>query len=403
MATCPTSLFSQMLDLVPRGLFHRLVVEHGVERHSKGFSSWDQTVAMLFCQLAGAKSLREIGHGLGACMGKLNHLGLPKTPARSTLSYANTHRDWQLFRDLALKLRGELFWQSREQGGSHHGFRFHNKLFSLDSSTIDLCLSLFPWAEFRQTKGAVKLHTLLDHDGYFPSFVMISDGKLGDITAARLLGEKQLPKGSIVAMDRGYNDYKLFAAWSARGVYFVTRMKDNTIYEVISERPVSDHARAKGIRRDCLIRLTSAQGQRDCPVTLRLVLYHDAKENRELSFLTNHLNLSPVTIAGIYRERWQIELFFKLLKQHFKIKTFVGTSENALKTQIWTALLAVMLLKYLHWQSRCPLSLSNLVAVLHWHLFSYRDLWAWLKEPGGPVPEPPGEQLLLPHLDSIRR
>ena len=232
MVRC-ASLFSQLLAVFNRTGFYHLVAKHGSERYAKGYNSWDHFIAMLFCQLAQAKSLREICGGLACCMGKLRHLGMKDAPNKSTLSYANGHRPWEMFRD--------LFYETLDvcrtaAPGKHKKFRFKNKLLSMDSSTISLCLSLFPWAKFRRTKGAVKLHLLLDHDGYLPTYAYISNGKKHDVTVARKV---PLAPGSIVAMDRGYNDYKLFGNWTDNGIFFVTRLKENADYEVIEERVCS--------------------------------------------------------------------------------------------------------------------------------------------------------------------
>ncbi|MCK5348736.1 MAG: IS4 family transposase, partial [Desulfobacula sp.] len=214
------SLFSQLIAFFDRNKFKNLVMKHQTERYSKGFKSWDQFVAMLFCQLAQAKSLREISGGLACCVGKLRHLGISSAPSKSTLSYANKHRSWKMYRDLFY----ETFEFCRKASPGKHKFRFKNKLLSLDSTTISLCLNLFPWAEFRRTKGAVKLHLLLDHDGYLPSYAYISNGKKHDATYAKRF---PLAPGSIVTMDRGYTDYKLFAFWTAQKIFFVTRLKEN--------------------------------------------------------------------------------------------------------------------------------------------------------------------------------
>lgn len=380
------SLFSQLVGIFDRGRFHKLVVEHRAERHAKGFSCWDQFVAMLFCQLAQAKSLREICGGLACCNGKLRHLGVGRTPKKSTLSYANAHRPWQLFQDLFYATLTHV-----REGAPKHRFRFKNKLLSLDSSTISLCLNLFPWAKFRRTKGAVKLHMLLDHDGYLPDFVYISNGKRHDVTVARQL---KLAKGSIIAMDRAYNDYRLFARWIAEGVYFVTRLKDNADYEVIEQRRLPEH---RNIMADELIRFRGPQASKNCPCTLRRVLVWDKDNERQIVLLTNHLEFGATTIGAIYKDRWQIELFFKALKQNLKVKTFVGTSENALHIQIWTALIAILLIKLLKFKSRFGWSLSNLVAFLRWNLFTYRDLWEWIDNPYDVLPIVPGPvQSLLP-------
>lgn len=381
-----TSLFSQILRVVPAAQFARAVRETHAERHSKGFRCWDQFVAMLFCQFAQAKSLREVSDGLRVTCGKLNHLGLRAAPAKSTLAYANAHRPWELFASLFTYLLEVCQAQSP---GKKSKFRFKNKLFSLDASTVDLCLSLFPWAKFRQTKGAVKLHLLLDHDGYLPTFAVISEGNVHEINVARQI---KLPKGSIVAMDRGYCDYSLFHEWSAQGVYFVTREKGNAAYEVMQERKPPEN---RNIRADQFIRFTGHYARKDCPDILRRIVVWDEKNAREIVLLTNHLEFGATTISAIYRDRWEIELFFKVLKQHLKIKTFVGTTANALKTQIWTALITILLIKYLQFKSKCGWALCRLVALLRLNLFSYRDLWKWLDDPFDVPPEQPPYQLEL--------
>ena len=376
-----TSLFSQLIALFKRPQFYRLVARHDSERYSKGYRSWDHFVAMLFCQLAQAKSLREICGGLACTVGKLRHLGMKSAPKKSTLSYANAHRPWKMYRD--------LFYSTldicRGVAPKNHKFRFKNKLLSLDSTTISLCLSLFPWAEFRQTKGAVKLHLLLDHDGYLPSYAYISNGKKHDVTIAKKIS---LPPGSIVTMDRGYNDYKLFASWTKNGVFFVTRMKENADFTVVEERVTPKNL---DVLSDQLIRFTGYYAQKDCPHLLRRIVVWDNQNDEEIVLLTNHLKFGTTTISAIYKDRWQIEVFFKSLKQNLKIKTFVGTSENALYIQIWTALIAMLLIKYLQFRSTFGWSLSNLVAFLRWNLFTYRDLWKWIDDPFDvppAIPEP---------------
>jgi len=383
------SLFSQLLQHVPRLEFAKLVKKHGAEREAKGFTCWTQFVSMLFCQLARADSLREICHGLACCLGKLTHLGVNKAPNKSTLSYANAHRPAELFEDLFwtmlrhFRARGELRCRKAK-------FRFKNKLLSLDSSTISLCLALFPWAEYRRAKGGVKVHVLLDHDDYLPAFVRLTDAKQHDVKTARLL---QLNPGSIVVEDRGYVDYALFGDWTAQGVFFVTRMKDNATYEVVEKRPLPGR---DNICADQVIRLSGAAGKK-CPYLLRRIVVWDEVHDRPIVLLTNHLRFSAKTIAAIYKDRWEIELFFKALKQNLKVKTFVGTSENALLIQIWTALLALLLLKWLHHLSRAGWSLSNMAAMLRLNLFTYRPLRDWLDDPYHTPPlVPVPQQLSLP-------
>ena len=382
------SLFSQVISLIDRPHFQQAVKHHQTEKSAKGFSSWTQLVSLLFSQFAGAHSLREIASGLATIRGKINHLGLKEAPNKSTLSYANAHRPWQFFET--------VFYQTLAKVQSladfrRQKFRFKNPLFSIDSSTIDLCLKVFDWAHFRRTKGAVKLHLLLDHAGYLPCWAYLSDGKLADIRAARML---KLPPGAIVAMDRGYNDYTLFGAWCRGGVYFVTRLKDNSDYQVVEELEPKPE---QNIVADEIISFNATMSWEKCPYHLRLVSFYNSEKNETLNFLTNNFKLAASTIAAIYKDRWQIELFFKALKQNLKVKTFLGTNENAVKSQLWTALTAMLLMKYLQLKSKLGWSLSNLVALLRMNLLTYRDLWAWIDHPFGVgVLEPPSPPTLFP-------
>src|SRR5713101_4871773 len=299
------SIFSQILKLFSRGGFEQAVKQHKAERHARGFTSWGQFMAMLFCQLGRAHSLREICGGLACCEGHLKHLGVPVAPKRSTLAYANEHRPWELYQTVFEQTLLKCQELVRSQGGRKK-FRFKNKLMSLDGSIIDLSVSMFDWAKFRRTKGAIKLHLLLDHDGYLPSFAVVTE-------------------------------------------------------EIL-----------------CFARL-AREGEE--PVLFRRVEILDAEKQETVVFLTNLLAFGATTIAAIYKDRWQVELFFKALKQTLKIKTFVGTSANAVRTQVWTALIAMLVLKYLQLKSTFSWSLSNLAALLRQQLFFYRDLWAWLDDP----------------------
>jgi hypothetical protein len=363
-------MFSQLLKLFPRTEFQALVKRTHAERHARGFTCWGQFVAMLFCQLGRAHSLREICGGLRSSEGKLKHLGIT-APNRSTLAYANEHRPWQLYRAVFQALLGRC----QSAVPARRKFRFKNKLVSLDSTVIDLCATLFDWAHFRRTKGAVKLHCLLDHDGYLPSVVVVTEGKRHDVRVARTL---RWDPGTIVVMDRGYVDYAWFGQLTTAGVFFVTRLKDNALYRVVERRRPPERS---PVQRDEVIRLTGVAAETKCPHDLRRVEVYDPEKDETLVFLTNQLAFGATTIAAIYKDRWQIELFFKALKQNLKIKTFVGTSANALKVQVWTALIAMLLLKYLQLRSRFGWSLSNLVALLRMNLFTHRDLWAWLDQP----------------------
>jgi hypothetical protein len=381
------SLFSQILALFQRPDFAGHVRSLKAEYRAKGFTCWEQFVAMLFCQLAQARSLREITDGLQCCEGKLKHLGLAQGPKRSTLSYANAHRPWELFERLFYDLLIQCQAISPKKK-----FRFKNRLLSLDSTTVELCASMFDWARWRQTKGAVKLHLLLDHDGHLPVFAHITDGKTGDVKVAQTL---EFPKGSIVALDRGYVDYHLFTRWTRQGVFFVTRLKANADIARVESCPVPSRGH---VRTDEIVRLQPFVAGRPDLEDLRCVTVWLEDKQEELVLLTNNFTLAASTIAAIYKERWQIELFFKLLKQQLKIKTFVGTTANAVRIQIWTALIAVLVVRYLQFRSRIHWAVSNLVALLRWNLFSYRNLWEWLNKPLETPPLPP-YQLEL-HLDS---
>jgi len=381
------SLFNQLLQQFPSLEFAALVKKHNAERAAKGFSCRTQLVAMLFCQLAHADSLREICNGLACCMGKLLHVGVGVAPNKSSLAYANQHRPAALYEELFYTALGR-FRDGQGLGVRKQKFRFKNKLLSLDSTTISLCLKMFPWAKFRRAKGGVKAHVLLDHDDYSPRYVLLSEAKRSDVKMAAAF---PLNAGSIVAIDRGYNDYALFAQWTAEEIYFVTRLKDNAVYEVVHECTVPANG---NILSDQLIRFTGEKARKDCPCLLRRVVVWDTVNEEEIVLLTNHLAFGPTTIAAIYKDRWEIELFFKALKQNLKVKSFVGTSANALRIQIWTALLAMLLLKWLHHLSKAKWSLSNLASMLRMNLFTYRDLTAWLDNPFGTPPLVPESQQL---------
>jgi Domain of unknown function (DUF4372)/Transposase DDE domain len=336
------SIFGQILQIFPHQDFVRAVRETRAEKGVKGFSCWGQFVAMLFCQLGQAQSLREICGGLATCLGKLKHLGVDAAPKRSTLAYANEHRPWQLYQ----KVFYQLLAKCRVLAQGKKPFRFK-----------------------------IKLHLLLDHDGYLPVFCSMTEGNVHEVNIAHTL---KFPKGSILAIDRGYVDYEQFARWTEAGVFFVTREKDSAAFRVIEKREVPDN---RNIIKDQLIELTGYESIKKCPHTLRRVEVWDEENERIIVLWTNHLTFGATTIASIYKDRWQIEIFFKTIKQNLKIKTFVGTSRNALLTQIWTALIAILVLKYLKFRSTLGWSLSNLVAMLRYNLFTYRDLWTWLNNP----------------------
>jgi len=372
------SIFGQLLSLFPRMEFQRAVTKHQAERYSKGFTCWDQFVAMLFCQLAKAHSLREICGGLASSVGKLRHLGVMSSPKRSTLAYANEHRPWQLYETVF----GQLLSKCHGLARGKTRFRFKNKLYSFDSTVIGLSLSLFDWARFRRLKGAIKLHLLLDHEGYLPTYAVLTEGAVHDVRVAQ---ELEFPESSVLVVDRGYVDYGLFARWTRRGIWFVTRFKRNAAYRVLKCLEVRPD---RGIVSDELVELTERVARRKYPWSLRRVCYEDPETGKQLVFWSNHRKFAATTIAAIYKDRWQIELFFKALKQNLRIKSFVGTAPNAVRIQIWTALITMLLLKYLQFKSRLNWSLSNLVALLRWNLFTYKDVWDWIDDP---FETPPGD------------
>lgn len=345
-------------------------------------SRWSQFLALSLAQFAGRSSLRDIVSNLSAQAAKLYPLGSARV-TRSSLARVNESQPYTLYEVLFHKLL------ARCQGLTpRHGFRFKNKLYSLDASTLDLCLSLFPWAKFRSTKGAVKLHVGLDHDGLLPSFVTVTDGKTPDITIGRTL---DLPAESIVVMDRAYTDYSWFNLLNDKGIFFVIRQKRNATYRVIERRDVH---KAKGLTCDQNILITGSKASA-CPIPLRRIGYRDPKTGKHYVFLTNNFHLAAKTIADIYKARWRIELFFKCIKQNLKIKSFVGTSKNAVLTQIWIAMCVYLLLAWIKFSSRINRSLQQMIRLLQLNLFERRNLPSLLR---GDLPQPPDR----PHQAQLR-
>lgn len=361
------TVFSQLLKFIPRHEFETLANRHHSGRSFRTASRWSQFVTMAIAQLAGRNSLRDIVENISAQTHRLYHLGSAQL-SRSNLSRINEDKPYALFEALFGKLL------SRCQGiTSGHTFRFKNPLYSMDASTIDLCLSVFPWADFRSTKGAIKLHVGLNHDGSLPEFATITDGKTSDIEVGRTL---EFPKGSMVAIDRGYNDYAWYNQLTDKGIFFVTRLKSNAKTRVMSRRPILPE---KGLTSDQTIEFTGTQTAKKCPIQLRRVGYRDSETGRHYIFLTNNFHLAAKTIADIYKARWQVELFFKWVKQNLKIKSFIGTSKNAVMTQIWIALCVYLLLTFIKFQSKPKKSLQQILRVLHLNLFEKRDLTALLR------------------------
>jgi hypothetical protein len=378
------SVFSQVLQLFPRWEFDRAVKDHKAERHARGFTCWGQLVAMLFCQLGRAHSLREICNGLKASEGKLRHLGLPDAPCRSTLSYANEHRPWEVFQDVFQDLYQRCMEEAKTKGARR--FKLPGKLLSMDSTMISVCTSMFQWAHYTRRKGAVKLHLLLDHDGYLPRFAVITDGKKSDVTIGMGM---QFEPGTTLVFDRGYYRFGWWLKLTRNHVFFVGRLKENADFLVLRENAVAE---GTAIRKDEVV-VARGQKRSGPEAHFRRIELYDESKKETVVFVTNHHELDAVTVTEIYRERWQIELFFKSLKQLLKIKTFVGTSQNAVQIQIWTALIAMLIVRYLKLRSCFGWSLSNLVALLRQQLFVHRPLWSWLDDP---YQAPPGDPLQMP-------
>jgi hypothetical protein len=355
MAHCNT-IFGQMLKLIPRHHFSSLEQQYGTGRSARSFSRWDQFVHLLFMQLTGRVSLRDGIAGLKARVRSLYHLGV-QAVARSTFADANNRRPAAFFEALFGR-----FYQRCQPVSPRHKFKFNNRLYSLDATVVQLCLSLFPWASFRRTKGAIKLHTLLDHDGYLPAFVTITEGRRHEAKAASL---PRLPRGSIIVVDRAYTDYSWFRTLKNCGLFFVIRQKSNAVYQVKEHRPVP---RRSGVSADQIISLTGPKAA-SYPYLLRRVCYTDPETGKQYVYLTNNFRLSPRTIADIYKERWQIEIFFRWIKQNLKIKAFIGNSANAVMTQIYVALISYLLLCYFKFLSGVNIGLQELFRLLQLNLF----------------------------------
>lgn len=365
-------MFSQILKFIPRHEFESLAREYHQGRSLRKMTRWSQFISLGLAQLAGRVSLRDVVGNLTAQAHKLYHLGAAVV-TRSSLARVNEQQPASLYEALFGKLLARC-----QSANPKHRFRFKNKLYSLDASTIDLCLSVFPWADFRTTKGAIKLHVGLDHDGYLPTFLTITEGRVHEVNQARAL---TLPKRSIVVFDRGYTDYTWYNHLNSQGVYFVTRQRRNARYRVLERLAVPA---GSTVTSDQTIQLTGTKAT--CYAgPLRRIGYRDPETGKHYVFLTNNVHLSARTIAAIYKERWQIELFFKWIKQNLKIKTFLGTSRNAVLTQIWVAMCMYLLIAYLQFMSKLGLGLQQILRLLQLNLFERRDLMALLR---GDPPEP---------------
>jgi len=375
------TLFSQIISKLDRRIFNKLVDQRKTDKHQKGFTSWTHLVSMLFCQFAKSQSVRDISNGLRSATGNLNHMGVDKAPSKSTISYQNKRRDWELFRDYYYSLLTSLGQQTHLKRVK---FKIKSKIFLLDSTTISLCLSLFDWAKYKTAKGAIKMHTLLDYDGNLPAYVNITNGKTADNKGAY---DIPLLRRSVIVADRFYNDFSLLNVWDTSGVFFVVRHKENIQYTSIKENGLSDN-RHEHILIDEIIVLTGTKSKEKYPKRLRRIAIYDPVNKQKIELITNQMSWTANTISELYKARWEVEIFFREIKQLLHIKSFIGTSENAVMIQIWTALITILVLKALKAIAKHKWYLSNLVAFIRLNLFVKVDLQKWLDNPFQDYPPP---------------
>jgi hypothetical protein len=354
------TIFAQLMEFIPRYQFQLCVERYQGERYVKDFSCWDQFLCLAFAQLTQRESLRAIETCLRAHRSQLYHMGFRGSVSRSTLAYANEYRDWRIYADFARTL---IVTARQLYGGEAFGVELDETVYAFDSTTIDLCLTLFPWAQFRRRKSAVKLHTLLDLRGNIPTNVYVTSARVHDVN---LLDALALEAGAVYLLDRGYVDFRRLYLMTLALAFFITRAETNTRYRRCGGRPIDA---STGLRSDQDIRLIGPKSSRRYPALLRRVHYVDTEKNLRLIFLTNNFQLDALTIARLYRARWQVELFFRWIKQHLRIRAFYGTSENAVKTQVWVAISVYVLVAILKKQFRWELSLYQILQILSVTIF----------------------------------
>lgn len=386
------TLFSQIIQKIDRSIFKKLVKEKQTDKGCKGFDSWTHLVAMLFCHFAKSTSVRDISNGLRSATGNLNHLGISKAPSKSSISYQNKRRDADLFRDMYYSLLNSLGQQAALKRVK---LKIKVPVYLLDSTVISLCLSMFDWAKFRTQKGAVKMHTLLDYDGKLPVYVNITQGSVADNKGAYSI---PLEKGSVIVADRYYNDFPMLNVWDSKGVYFVIRHKENLAYKSIRERELPENT-AQHILKDEEIVLANPMSKNKYPEKIRRVVVWDQDNEQTIELITNNFKWAAQTIGDLYKSRWEIEVFFRDIKQLLHIKTFIGTSKNAVMIQIWTALITILLLKVMKALAKYGWHLSNLVAFIRLNIFVKIELQKWLDRPFEEPDKPPkntSQRVLFP-------
>ena len=376
------TLFAQVIAELPKEIVRKIIRRAGTDKHCKGYDTWSQLISLVFCQFSQCDSVRDISNGLKSATGNLNHLGISRAPSKSTVAYQNANRNSTVFRDIFYM----LYHYFGQQGwGKRKGFRFHMPIKLLDSTLIALTMAVYDWAHYTTKKGAVKMHTLLDYDCLLPEFVYITDGKGSDNKAAF---DIPVSPHSIVVADRAYCDYGLLNLWDSKGVFFVVRHKGNIRYRSIEERPLPEK-RAQDVLIDEVIEFELETARRKYPNQLRRIAVWNEEHGYTVELLTNNFTLAASTIAALYKARWQIEVFFRNLKQLLHIKSFIGTSRNAVEIQIWTAMITMLLLTWLKHKAKYPWALANLVVSLRLNTFTKIDLEKWLNEPFTPPPDEP--------------
>lgn len=363
------TILKQILQIIPRHEFEKSVKKHNGDFASKGFTCWQHFVSMLFAQLSGQTGLRGIENSFESINNHLYHMGVKKIK-RSTLSYANNNRSCEVYENVFTDLLDKILSMKRA-----HKHKFKNPLYSVDASTIDLCLNLFPWANFRKYKGGIKLNVKLDHSGYIPAFVSVTTAQTHEVNSLKKMA---FNKGDVITFDRGYTDFKLFANYCNTGIYFVTRLKRNADYTIVQRK---DTYSFKNITSDQIIEMKGFYTSKKCPLKLRRIRSRDPETGKYIVILTNNFIWSPTTIAAVYKDRWQIEIFFKTIKQNLKIKKFFGTSRNAVMTQIWIALIAFLLLQFLKMFSSRKWTHFSLMKLIPVILTSRKDIWTVLNKP----------------------
>ncbi len=366
------TLFAQIVGLLPKEDFRKLVGQHKSDKHNKGLDSWHQLIAMLFCQFSKCEGLRDVCNGLMSAQGNLNHLGISHLVKRSTLSYQNQHRTWELFRDYYLKCKSHFFGKgNRKQRRKFNQVK--GKVYMLDASLIHVCLKVFDWAHYRKTKGAMKLHMLLDYEHCLPEYMYFSDGTKHESPVAKRF---VIPKGSVVVADRGFVDFKLMRHWQDQGINFVIRCRD----DITLNKAGSLDAVKYPILKNEKVTLRKATAN-PYNAQLRLVEVWDEENHKRIRLVTNQMNWTAETISELYRKRWSIEIFFRDIKTHLKVKTFIGTSPNAVLIQLWTAMLTILIIKYLKHIAEYKWSQANLIGFIRIAILSKIALYKWLNHP----------------------